>query len=271
MACPSSISSCGCTIVSSGYYELASDLSVTSASSDCIDIRAANVNLWLDGHSITGMGGGIGLHLLRSASNAFVEGLDLSSGAFASIGSFTNGIQDDASAAVIAHTNVSYNSNVGILLNHANGSLVSDFSAESNAYGVELDASTLCSIQRVTLDSNSVYGLWLLSSSRNIVNFFEAQDNTVAGIYVGCQATAGPVGGRCAPSNRNHIYDGPQVGPAAASQGYGVAIDSGSSGNVLAGIYGSGDATDDLDDQNAGCGSNVWFNNIGSRNASCIH
>jgi hypothetical protein len=217
------------------------------------------------------MDGSIGLHLLRSASNTFVEGLDLSSGAFASIGSFAIGIQDDASNAVIAHTNVSYNSNVGVLLNHVNGSLVSDFSAESNAYGVELDASTLCSIQRVTLDSNSIYGLWLLGSSRNIVNFFEAQDNTVAGIYVGCQATAGPVGGRCAPSSKNHIYDGPQVGPAVESQGYGVAIDTGQASNIVDGVNGSGDSNADLDDQNAGCGSDVWFNNIGSRNASCIH
>jgi len=270
-SCPPSISSCGCTITSSGYYELASSLSATNATSDCIDIRAANVNLWLDGRSMSGMGGGIGLHLLRSATNAFVEGLDLSSGAFASIGSFAVGIQDDAGAAVIGHTNVSNNSNVGVLLNRVNGSLVSDFSAESNTYGVELNASTLCSLQRVTVDSNSVYGIWLLSSSRNIVNFFEAQDNAVAGVYLGCQPSAGPIGGRCKPSSKNHIYDGPQVGRASGSQNYGIAIDSGNTGNVLSGIYASGDASDDLDDQNAGCGSNVWFNNLGSRNASCIH
>lgn len=172
---------------------------------------------------------------------------------------------------MIGHTNVSFNSNAGVLLNRVNGSLVSDFPAESNTYGIELDASTLCSLQRVTADSNGVYGIWLLSSSRNIVNFFEAQDNTVAGVDVGCQPSAGPVGGRCKPSTRNHIYDGPQVGIASGSQSYGVAIDGGNKGNVISGIDGSGDSTEDLDDQNAGCGSNVWFNNLGSRNASCIH
>ncbi|HLX38441.1 MAG TPA: NosD domain-containing protein [Candidatus Binataceae bacterium] len=271
LACPSTISSCGCTITSAGYYQLVSNLSATNAGADCLDIRAANVKLWLDGYSITGNGGGVGLHLLKSATGAFVDGLDLSSGAFASIGSFAVGIQDDASSGIISHTNVSYNSNAGVLLNHANGSLVSDFSTESNGYGVELSGSTLCSIQRVNADSNSTYGIWLLSSSRNVINFFEAQDNTVAGVYVGCQPSAGPIGGRCRSSNGNHIYDGPQVGPASASQAYGVAIDSGNSGNVISGIDGSGDSNEDLDDQNAGCGSDVWFNNLGSRNASCIH
>jgi Periplasmic copper-binding protein (NosD) len=270
-ACQSSISSCGCTITSAGYYQLVSDLSATSADADCLDIRAANVKLWLDGYSISGNGGGVGLHLLKSATGTFVDGLDLSSGAFASIGSFAVGIEDDASSAIISHTNVSYNSNAGVYLDHASGSLISDFSTESNAYGVELFGSTLCSVQRVNAVSNSIYGIWLLSSSRNVINFFEAQDNTVAGVYVGCQASAGPIGGRCGASNNNHIYDGPQVGVASASQQYGVAIDSGNSGNVISGISGSGDSTEDLDDQNAGCGSNLWFNNLGSRNATCIH
>ena len=195
----------------------------------------------------------------------------MSSGAFASIGSFAVGIQDDASGAIIAHTNVGYNSNAGVLLNRVNGSQISDFSAESNVYGVELFGSTLCSIQRVNADSNGTYGIWLLSSSRNVINFFEAQDNTVAGVYLGCQASSGPVGGRCGASNNNRIYDGPQVGVASASQEYGVALDKGDIGNVISGINGNGDSTEDLDDQNAGCASNVWFNNLGSRNASCIH
>ena len=269
-SCPTSITACGCTIASGGFYELVSDLAATNPNADCLDIKAANVNLWLDGHSISGAGSGIGLHLLKTARGAFIEGLDLASGAFASIGSFEIGIQDDADSAIIGHTNVSDNSGVGVLLNRVSGSLVSDFGAYSDAYGVELSGATLCSIQRVTLDGNSIYGIWLNGSSRNVINFFEAQDNLIAGVYLGCQPTSGPTGGRCKPSSTNHISDGPEVGPASASQNYGIAIDSGNTGNVLSGIMANGDATTDLADQNAGC-VNLWFNNNGSNNNPCIH
>ena len=160
--------------------------------------------------TITGMGGGIGIHLLKSATGAFIEGLDLGSGTFASVGSFGVGIEDDADGAIIAHFDVDGNSGAGVLLRSVRNSLLSDFSAESNTYGVELSASTLCSIQRVSMYGNSTYGMWLTGSSRNIVNFFYAQDNGVAGIYLGCQPSAGPIGGRCKPSSKNHIYDGPQ-------------------------------------------------------------
>ena len=269
-SCPTSITACGCTIASSGFYQLGSDLTATNPNADCLDVKAANVNLWLDGHSISGTGSRIGLHLLKTARGAFIEGLDLGSGAFASVGSFAIGIEDDADGAIIGHTNVSDNSNVGVLLNRVNGSLVSDFGAFSNSYGVELSGATLCSIQRATLEGNSIYGMWLSGSSRNVVNFFEAQDNLIAGLYLGCQPHSGPTGGRCKPSSKNHIYDGPEVGPASASQNYGVAIDSGNVGNVLSGITAGGDAVTDLVDQNAGC-SNLWFNNSGANNNPCIH
>jgi hypothetical protein len=122
----------------------------------------------------------------------------------------------------------------------------------------------------MTLDGNSIYGIWLFESSRNIVNFFEAQDNLIAGVYLGCQLNSGPTGGRCTVSNKNHIYDGPAVGPVSASQNYGVAIDSGNTGNVLSGIMAAGDATTDLADQNSGC-VNLWFNNRGTNDSPCIH
>ena len=247
-----------------------SDLAATSSTADCLDIKAPNVTLWLDGNTITGMGGGVGIHLLKSATGAFVEGLDLSSGAFSSVGSFAVGIEDDANSAIIGHVNADGNSGAGVLLHSVRNTLVSDFSVESNAYGVELSGATLCSIQRVSMYGNSTYGMWLTGSSQNIVNFFYAQDNSVAGVYLGCQVSAGPIGGRCKPSNKNHIYDGPQVGVATGSQNYGIAIDSGNAGNIISGIFGSGDLTDDLADQNPGCGSDLWFNNSGSTNNSCI-
>jgi hypothetical protein len=270
-SCLTSISSCGCTITSPGFYTVVSSLTATAAGADCIDIQARNVNLWVGGHSITGLSGGAGIHILKSASGAFIEGLSLSSGSFSSVGSFSVGIQDDANGAIIAHVNGSGNANAGVLLNHVSGSLVSDFSAGNNAYGVEFSSSTLSSVQRVMIDSNSLYGIWMLSSSRNIVNFFYAQDNAVAGVCVGCEPKAGPTGGTCKPSNSNRIYDGPQVGAASAAQKYGVAIDAGNGGNVVSGISASGDSSVDLEDKNAGCGSDLWFNNSGSANPSCIH
>ena len=141
-SCQAAISTCGCTITVGGFYSVMSNLSTAAAGADCIDIKAPNVKLWIDGVSITGAGGGIGIHLLKSAAGAFIEGLNLGSGSFSSVGSFHIGIQDDANGATIAHVDTSGNSNAGVLLNRVNGSLISDFSADSNAYGVELFAST---------------------------------------------------------------------------------------------------------------------------------
>ena len=270
-SCSTSISACGCAITSPGFYTVTANLTATVASADCIDLQARNVNLWVGGHSIIGVGGGVGIHILKPASGAFIEGLDLNSGSFASVGSFGVGIQDDANGAIIAHVNGSGNGSVGVLLNHVNGSLVSDFSADNNAYGVEFSSSTLSSVERLTVDSNSRYGIWMLSSSRNIVNFFYAQDNAVAGVYLGCQPSAGPTGGNCKPSMSNRIYDGPHVGAASASQKYGVAVELGNGGNIMSGIDASGDSSADLEDKNAGCGTDLWFNNSGVANPSCIH
>jgi hypothetical protein len=139
--CPTSISTCGCTIASSGFYQLISDLTATNPNADCLDVKAANVNLWAGWSFDLRPWKRHRLHLLKSASGAFIEGLDLGSGAFANIGSFETGLQDDADSVIIAHTDVSNNSSIGILLNRASGSLVSDFGAYSNAYGVELSGA----------------------------------------------------------------------------------------------------------------------------------
>jgi len=82
-ACPATITACGCTITKTGTYVVTMALDAgqgLTGLSDCIDIKAKNVVLNVGDHNITGPGigssTGAGIHVLRSASGAFIEGDD---------------------------------------------------------------------------------------------------------------------------------------------------------------------------------------------------
>lgn len=66
---PTAISKCCIANQAGKVYVLGSDI---LAADECIDIAAPNVFLNLDGHTITGPGFAIGLHVLSSAPNATI-------------------------------------------------------------------------------------------------------------------------------------------------------------------------------------------------------
>jgi len=98
--CSKSISLCGCSINSAGVFTTNGPLSSSSLTDDCIDIAGAGAVLVLFGN-ITGLGGAVsaaGIHILSSASNAFVTGRNTPGhGSHFSVTGFAKGIQIDAS------------------------------------------------------------------------------------------------------------------------------------------------------------------------------
>jgi parallel beta-helix repeat protein len=81
LACKPNISSCGCTIITTGIYTVTENLTSSqglTALSDCIDITAPNTILRLKGHSLTGVGQANerAIYLQSTATSSIVEGAD---------------------------------------------------------------------------------------------------------------------------------------------------------------------------------------------------
>ncbi len=256
VSCASAISSCGCTITKPGTYTVTAVLDATqglNANGDCLDVKAPNVNLFLNGFDITGNSAGTGLHLLSSANNAMVQG-----------------IKGKKSASTTQDPTLSGWS-IGLEVDSANG-LIVDFKAIGNTHvGVFLDKARNNNLNDFQANKNGVYGVWLEASSGNQINCSDAAKNGNTGIYVGCSPN-GPTGTACkgtGPSTKNKIYDNSTGNNTFA----GIAIDLGQTKNAVIQAYSTGNGTDDLIDENSNCDSNLWFagTNFGtSNNSSCI-
>ena len=255
-SCSSLISQCGCTITRPGFYKVTAALLSSqglTAQGDCIDVKAANVVLYLQGFNITGQGAllatGAGIRLLSSAKGTFVEGTqEPLGGGFSTIRGWKYGIEADSANNIVEDFQANLNGTAGIFLNKANGNNINDFSA----------------------GNNTVYGVWLKAASSNQINCSDTDNNGKSGVYVGC-ADDGSLGASCkgvGPSKSNRIYDH----DSSSNGGAGIAIDLGDTKNLVT------DTTDktntggaDLIDENANCDSNLWFgNNFGTRSQSCI-
>ena len=98
-----------------------------------------------------------------------------------------------------------------------------------------------------------------------MVHATAAEENGIAGIYLGCDAT-GPGTTTCAslgltPANDNNILDS-YIGNTASQQ-FGIAVDPGNARNhILLNDNGTNaNKTYDLIDENPTCGSNIWYGN----------
>jgi len=243
--CAQSIASCGCTITAKGHYEVMHDLSIAqglTAKNGCIDIKASNVFLLLNGYSIAGDNtkSGIGIHVLPGAKSVFVEG-----------------VASEDSTALSDFTELT-SWDVGVLWEGAHGILDDVESALNGTAGIELNRATGNVLSDFTLHENAVYGMWLKASSNNQIECgsFHSNDNT--GLYVGCSAS-GPSGKRCkgvGASNNNHLYD-----LSSTSNAIGIAIDLGNSGNAITDNFTFNNGTADLADKNPACGNDLWYGN----------
>jgi hypothetical protein len=250
-SCSTTISSCGCTITSPGFYEITAPLLSSQGltpSGDCISIKASKAMVLFNDFDVTGPGGGtptgVGVHLLPGASNDFIEFL----------GSSISGWD------------------VGLLV-EGNNNIAEDFYGANNngTAGVELNKAKNNNINDFDANNNSNYGVWLKASSNNQINCSSFSGNTNAGVYVGCSAS-GPISAKCrgvGKSVGNQIYDFSTGGGK-----YGVALDTGSTKSLITDGGFFGHATiDDYFDANPGCDSNKWFGNAASATKSqgCIN
>ncbi len=256
VSCAASISACGCTITKPGNYKVTAPLSASqglNSNNDCLDVKAPNVNLFLNGFDITGNSAGIGLHLLGSANNAMVQGIEEKGGG--------RNTQDPTITGW----------NIGLEIDSANG-LIVDFKADKNLQaGVLLNKARNNNLNDFQANQNGVYGVWLEASSSNQINCSDATKNGSTGIYLGCSPN-GPTGTACkgtGPNTKNKIYDNSTGNNTFA----GVAIDLGQTKNEVIQIYSTGNGKFDLVDENSNCDNNLWFAgpNFGtSNNSSCI-
>jgi hypothetical protein len=288
-ACPVSISKCCIANQAGKTYSLGADI---LAADECIDISAPNVFLNLDGHTITGPGFAIGLHVLSSAPNATIfPGV---------IQKFATGFQTDAPntieyvvEAVLNERGFFFNGpaafavpiaveNVhnGIVLTAAaSGSVVWQATSASNGgNGIVLNGTSGVTLWNPTAAANVGYGLWLKGASFNSVIGGDIEENTIAGAYLGCHG-GGPSPAPCTipPSSNNTFMTGGSGAPLTVgsgcnkpnSQPYGIAIDKGNGRNHVFAVVtdnacsGSADTIFDAYDGNgAACMANLWFDNI---------
>jgi Periplasmic copper-binding protein (NosD) len=253
---PISITACG-KITKAGLYELDNDLVASSPSAgDCLVVTAANVALNLNHFGLFGATSAVGIHVMKTAAKAFIEGDG------STIETFGVGIQIDAPGALADNFTVLSNTDAGVLLNHAQQADLSNFFAVDNKNdGVRIDGGGYNVLQMPVISGNGRYGVWAQSSSHNSVGNFAVQNNSLAGIYIGC-STAGPRG-LCSrgamTSNYNYLFSGIAGIFASGVQQYGVAIDQGDNFNRVVNVVALQNNQLDLFDVNADCASNYWF------------
>lgn len=276
-ACSASITAC-CTIKTPGSYKVTKSL--TSAG-NCINIAVPKVFLNLEGFTLTGSGTGTGINILSTSRNvAILDG---------TIKDFDNGVVTDAPGVALVELASESNLSNGIVfggpgnlvfdavvgLNKKNGILVKPLASSTALIGAEVAGNTRAGVA-VSLASsffafevdgvdNGTFGFWLRGSSNGMMLGAEAENNGIAGVYLGCSPT-GPGSTTCAslgltPASDNNILENNIENTAA--QKFGVAIDPGNARNhvVVNNNNGHANSTFDLIDENPTCGSNIWYLN----------
>jgi len=242
-------------ITKPGLYEIDNILiASSSAAGDCIVITASNVSLNLNGFDILGATSAVGIHVMKTAAKAVIEG----NGSI--IQTFGVGIQIDAAGALADNFTVTKNTDAGVLINHAQQAELSNFAATDNRNdGVRIVSGGFNGLQMPSISGNGRYGVWVEGSSNNSVGNFDISKNALAGIYLGC-SQAGPHAA-CSrgvgPSNYNHLFSG-TIKDSGVQQ-YGVAIDLGDNFNRVVNVYAWLDSQVDLLDENPDCAKNDWF------------
>jgi hypothetical protein len=296
-ACGPAISDC-CKIISPGSYSVPADFS-TSATGVCIDIAASGVTLTgtlanYTPPTISGPGdttSSKGIVIEPTARQAIISDLEVSG--------FGLGMAVDGPRAVLLEVLTDSNgqgkvinaaraylnfadagNNLGFGLkataNATNLTIVQTFSRFNGAAGFQLRNVRGAHLNGVLADGNGSFGIWLDGASANSIVSFEANDNSIAGVYLGCDK-AGPNGVPCppwrTPSNRNLISGVWVVSNANATEtdstasasnpdtpGFGVAIDTGSVRNLVT-LVTSQNHKEDMFDENTDCASNIWQSN----------
>jgi len=254
--CSTTITACGCTIASAGTYAVANDLNASqglTSRGSCIDINTTNVKLFTNGFNIigAGTGTGTGIHVLNTANNALLE----------------------ASGPEAQYTYTTLSGWQYGLESEADNVMIDAYYFDGNTTGVWLRNAANNHLTYFDASGNTTYGAWIRGGSGNSIDNAYLGNNGVAGLYVGC-STTGPTGTRCTgfgnTSSGNFIsFAGSEAG--GPPQSYGIALESGSTGNTVADTAFVGNTADDFWDGST-TAVNVWrVNSFTTANRSYIH
>jgi hypothetical protein len=211
--CSNTINSCGCHITAPGTYTVESDL--TSAET-CLTVKADNVKLFTNGHSITGTNEqdeSVGILVSKSACNVLLLGSGRvpvgnppDGGGLTVISGYQTGLEVKGDRATIDGFNL-YENTIGVSLVGDHGNL-GYFEAYNNGTGV-----------LVIGDGNLIGG--------GSASYF----NTVAGVVFDKGA------------NNNTVVDNLIINNGT----YGVQVQKGSKGNTFSGNWAWTNGTDLFD------------------------
>jgi parallel beta-helix repeat protein len=174
-----------------------------------------------------------------------------------------------AKRSVAADLQSSYNGAEGVRVKDSPGVRLSNLSAVSNQKsGIWLDNASDATISTATAASNGRYGIWLLGSSRDLITDCNGTSgNGDTGILIGCGA-GGQCGGEEKKSDDNRVTNS----GAPGNQMAGIVIGKNSRENIVTVTHNDGNPDQhDMVDLNSHCSNNIWYNNTGSPNQSCIH
>lgn len=279
-AAPTPISSLPYTISQSGAYQMTKDLTYAGAG-DAILVTASSVTLDGASHTLTGPGGGTGIHVkgasqvsitsarvtgfsmgiwLENASHSTLttnnatgntDGIVLDFGSLNTLtGNTVSGNNSGLRASTtsfntLSSNTVSYSSAGGILMNNAsNGNTLHGNTANNNGvFGINLSGNSN-NLDGNTANSNRQIGINLFSGSSNTVHGNTASFNLVTGIFLG-SVSASAVRDNTASHNR-----------------LGIDVDAASVGNTLVHNTAQGNIAYDLEDDGLPPCQNGWANNL---------
>ena len=253
-----SINTCT-TINAPGDYKLVADL---TGAGDCIRINASNVDLKLDGHTITGPGTGSGASGILIVAQMKVD---------------------------IRGPGVVTNFTVGVNFEGVDSSEVKDVTATSNRFGfavnrdfVTPDLNNLSDenwFRGNTSTGNEIHGFTLNGASNN--NFLNnvSSNNSTTGFFLfdgtGNQVKVNTTNGNGEDGIR--VGGGTSTGHSikdntANGNGlFGIRLLAGATGNSVKGNTAQGNNVTDLIDDNSACDNNTWRDNVfNTANQTCI-
>jgi parallel beta-helix repeat protein len=225
----------------------------------CIVIKAQNIGLNLNGHSVLGTtGGGSGIVVAAAATGATVLN--------GNVDHWGTGIDDIGKNARLMKLRLKNNS-IAILLAGAASATVTNntFPGNTTASVVANKANSAMITQNVST-GDVHYGIWLKSSSGDTVANNRLSQNGIAAIFVGC--TAGGIKNvlTCTPSTHDVIAGNRLV----YSIRLGIAIDRGNTYIQVHNNTVSSSGTFDLFESNPACGTNSWkADTFSTHNRAC--
>lgn len=282
LACPTTITKCGCTIKTPGTYHVGNNIQSTSTSATCINIKSP-ATLDGDGFFITGTG-------IFGPGATTAAGITVTSGGEAgplviedlNVEFFQVGIKVLANNVTISDCGLFNNSTVGVLLDKSDGDTINDGTdSEKNVVaGYEILKSNSNTITDSFGDSNGVAGAWITNSSFfNTITNSEFDKNGATGIIESCSPSPKGFSTTChnplIPNSAKATITNNDVDNNGIA---GIAMDFGNTGNTINNNSAFNNAfvpvlgVKDLVDFNKACDNDAWSSNsFGTANQGCIH